>query len=182
MNHSTKDVTLWAAFILDILREVKKLNYDTSNLEKICEAQDLSSPYNLIPIQVYNDMCTWVEEQLGSKVIIQVGKSVGETVYNTLKENTIIDEHSTPLEIMEALMVAAESMIHDPEGRGWEVMNQGEGFILMRRTQTFNGRLQFGLLEGLVSKVPSVNRIEVGYAQEIAQGAEFDEYLIKWIS
>ena len=182
MNNSTENVELWAAFILDVLREVKRLNYDTSELEKICDAHDLTSPYNLIPIQVYNDMCDWVENYLGDKIILKIGKTIGETVYSTLHENTIIDENSSPVEIMEALMVAAESMIHDPEDRGWEMTNQGDNFIIMRRTQTFNGRLQFGLLEGLIGKAPTIKEIQITYQSEVAKGADFDEYHIMWVN
>lgn len=182
MNQTTEGVTLWAAFILDILREVKKLEFDISELEKICENYDLSSPYNLVPIDVYNEMCAWVENYLGDEVIVRIGNNVGATVYNSLKENTIIHEESEPVEIMESLIVAAESMIHDPEERGWEIIKCNNNSIQMRRTQTFNSRLQFGLLEGLIGKSPQVKDIHVSYVKEVAKGDEFDEYLVQWFN
>jgi len=52
--------------------------------------------------------------------------------------------------------------------------------IQMKRTQTFNSKLQFGLLKGLVSKCASVKNVKVSYLSEVAEGNEFDQYLAQW--
>jgi len=44
----------------------------------------------------------------------------------------------------------------------------------MKLTQTFNSRLQFGLLEGLISKSGARN-VKVSYLKEVATGVDFLE-------
>ncbi|MEO1099084.1 MAG: hypothetical protein AAFX57_15240 [Bacteroidota bacterium] len=50
----------------------------------------------------------------------------------------------------------------------------------MRRTQTFNGALQSGLLDELIRKT-KVFSPKVEYLQSIANGDEYDDYKITWI-
>jgi hypothetical protein len=70
-------------------------------------------------------------------------------------------------------------MIKDPEKRGWEIVETGPKHIVMRRTQTFNSTLQFGLLDELVRKTKVVSpRVE--YIKSVAEGDEFDDYKISW--
>jgi hypothetical protein len=49
----------------------------------------------------------------------------------------------------------------------------------MRRTQTFNSSLQFGLLETLISKT-GVLFPSVDLQKSVEKGDEYDEYLISW--
>jgi hypothetical protein len=50
----------------------------------------------------------------------------------------------------------------------------------MRRTQNFNSILQLGLLKGLVQKT-GVRLVEVKYLRSVAEGADYDDYLITWM-
>lgn len=178
MNHSTEGVTLWAAFVQDILKELEHLDISSEKVAHFYSGHNIDSPYNLVPMQVYNNMCQWVEEELGEEAIIQIGKNVGETAHGGLVENGIISDNAFPLEVMEGLTVAASSMIQDPADRGWEIENSGDGFIDMKRTQTFNSKLQFGLLTGLMEKCQGIEGIEVSYVTEVAKGDEFDVYRV----
>lgn len=179
MDYSTEDVTLLVVFVNDILREVEKLSVDDKELREMVKGYPLNSPYSHLPIEVYNNMCAWVETRLGDDVLQNIAQNIGETVFEGLTANMIIDEDSSPLQIMEGLEIAADSMVSDPKHRGWEILENGPNSIRMRRTQTFNSRLQLGLIKGLIEKSGAKN-VYVSYAKEIAQGADFDEYLITW--
>jgi len=180
MDNSTEKVTLLAVFINDVLTEVEKLNVDKTPIATMTKGYDLTNPYNHVPITIYNNLCAWVEETLGEPTIIAVGRNIGETVYQTLNENGIIQANSSPIDVIEGLIIAAASMIQDDKERGWEVVHTDNTSIQMKRTQTFNSKLQFGLLKGLVSKCASVKNVEVSYLSQVANGNEFDKYLVQW--
>jgi hypothetical protein len=180
MDNSTDGVTLLAVFINDVLMEIQKMNVSQKDVENIIEGHDISNPYVHVPIKIYNDLCTWVEKNLGEQAIIQVGKNIGETVYPALIENGIIGADAKPIEIMEGLVIAAASMIKDHKERGWEIVSENKDSIVMKRTQTFNSKLQIGLLNGLVSKCALVKNIRVNYLKQVDKGDEYDEYIIQW--
>jgi len=182
MNYSTEGVTLYALFINDILNLYKGKQEEFAPLFQIAEGYDLSDPFNKIPMQVYNDMCAWIERELGTYSLIRVGRQIGESVYNSLKANNVTNENSTPLDYMKALVYAASTMIQDPQGRGWEIVSHDKNSIVMRRTQTFNSKLQLGLLSGLVYKCKNVFGVTVDYLEKEADGAEYDIYIIRWTS
>ncbi|TAE00283.1 MAG: hypothetical protein EAZ97_06410 [Bacteroidetes bacterium] len=179
MDNSTTDVTLFAVFINDILDLYKNKPEIYEDLAPFTKGYDLYFAQNKIPIQVYNNMCKWIEDNLGRFNLIHLGRKIGETAYDTMISNKFIDRLSTPKQIMEALVQVAAHMIQDPKGRGWEIVAYTDNAIQMKRTQTFNGRLQFGLLDGLIKK-SNVMFVEVKYLQNVEEGAEFDIYEITW--
>lgn len=180
MDNSTENVTLFAVFINDILKNYEDNKADYMELFDMVRSYDLSDPYNKVPIQLYNNLCAWIEENLGKFNLIRVGRNVGKTVYDALTQNRVITSKSTPLDIMQALKGAAEQMIQDDKNRGWEILEHTRKTILMRRTQTFNSQLQLGLLDGLIRKA-NCTGIKVEYAKSVEKGDEFDEYLVSWI-
>lgn len=180
MNNSTENVTLLAAFINDVVAEVSKLNIDMKELLAYADGYDIKNIYNHVPIKVYNDMCAWVENKLGEESLKNIGRNIGETVYGGLLSNGIIQENTTPLALMEGLVIAASAMIDDPQDRGWEIVASDSNSLEMCRTQTFNSKLQLGLLRGLMEKCPEVQSVSVTYTKEVAKGDEFDHYLIRW--
>lgn len=181
MDYSTKGVTLIAAFVQDILKEVKKVSPESiPKLMVFAEGYDIERPFQHVPIDIYNNMCTWVEENLGQNSLIQIGFNVGQTVFTSLNENKLIDIDSKPIEIIEGLEIVASSLIIDTKERGWEILKHDTSSILMRRTQTFNSVLQLGLLQGLVERSQHANDVKVSYQKEVTKGDEFDEYLIEW--
>ena len=180
MNYSTKDVTLYAVFINDILKYYEDKKEDFKPLFDMVTNVDLSQPFNKVPIQLYNEMCAWIETELGKFNLIVVGRKIGETAYQGMVENKLIQKGATPLQVMEGLVIVAREMIQDSERRGWEIVMHTKNSITMRRTQTFNRNLQLGLLDGMIRK-SGVGGVKVDYSKTIGNGAEHDEYLITWI-
>jgi hypothetical protein len=181
MDTSTKNVTLYAVFINDILKlyEDKKDQF-AAPLFQMTREYNLMNPYNKVPIQLYNYMCSWLEEKLGPANLKKVGLQIGETVYDALIKSGNFPAQPKPLEIINGLVHVASQMIQDPKGRGWVVLKHTSHSITIRRTQTFNSTLQLGLLRGLVQKT-GVKMVEVKYAASVAEGAPYDDYLITWI-
>ena len=68
MDESTKGVTLYAGFIFDLLA-----NYTSSRetfsapLFELAAGLDPENPTARVPISLYNEMCTWIESNLGSR-------------------------------------------------------------------------------------------------------------------
>ncbi|MDW7692542.1 hypothetical protein R9C00_12600 [Flammeovirgaceae bacterium SG7u.111] len=178
MNTSVKDVTLNAVFVSDILSYYDKESYQ--DLHAMAEGTDLSDPNGKVSMELYNNLCAWIEENLGKFNLIIVGRKIGETVYETFRKFNMLQENATPIDAMNALKMVASSMIQDPEGRGWEIISFDKKEIVMRRTQTFNSKLQLGLLDGLVRKT-NVSGVKVDYLHETALGAEYDDYIISWL-
>lgn len=180
MNNSTDGVTLYAAFIQDVLKNYQDAGDDYQELVNFTKEYDISKPSNKIPIKVYNDMCSWVEEKLGKFNLIRVGRNIGETAYQGMFENKLFASDATPYEIMKGLVVVASQMIQDKSGRGWRIVDYSNNFVIMQRTQTFNSILQLGLLDGLIRKT-GASGIKVEYVKEVANGDEYDEYKISWM-
>jgi hypothetical protein len=180
MDNSTENVTLFAAFINDVLNLYKDKQDDYQELFDMTEHLDLSDPFNKVPMEVYNKMCDWLEDNLGKFNLIKVGRQIGETAYGGMVQANLITENAGPIEVAKALVVVASNMIQDPKGRGWEIIEESRKHIVMRRTQTFNSKLQLGLLDGLIRK-SGVGGVKVEYVKEIETGAEFDEYKVSWL-
>jgi hypothetical protein len=181
MNTSTEQVTLAAAFINDVLtiyKEKSQKDYDI--LLKMTEGLNLSNPMNMAPIEVYNKMCDWIETQVGQANARLVGRQIGRTAFEAMKSFKMVTDKSTPLETMKALATVASTMIKDPQGRGWEIVESAPKYITMKRTQTFNGTLQFGLLDEIIRKT-GVMAPKVEYLKSVANGDEFDVYKISWL-
>lgn len=181
MDHSTDNVTLAAAFVNDVLDIYKqKSATDYEILKKMTTGLDLSNPMNMVPMEVYNSMCNWIESQVGQANAKLVGRQIGRTAYEAMKSFKMISDKSTPLEVMNALVTVAGTMIKDPKGRGWVILESHPKSIVMRRTQTFNGTLQFGLLDEIIRKT-GVLSPKIEYLRSVANGDEFDDYKITWL-
>jgi len=181
MNTSTENVNLAAAFLSDILniyKEKSKENYDI--LLKMTDGLNLSNPMNMVPIEVYNKMCNWIETQIGQANTRLVGRQIGRTAFEAMKSFMLVTDKSTPLEIMKALVTVASTMIKDPSNRGWEIVEFSAKHIIMKRTQTFNGTLQFGLLDEIIRRT-GVIAPKIEYLTSVANGDEFDLYKISWL-
>ena len=179
MDNSTEGVALLAAFIYDVLKEFEGQESVYPDLFEIVKDIDKNSPYSYVPMSVFNNLCQWVQDNIGADILIKIGTNVGETAYGALIENSLIEDGASPEEIMDGLSIAAGSMIQDPKDRGWELLNEKDKSLIMRKTQTFNSKLQFGVLSGLMKK-SGKNGVNVSYAKEVAEGDEFDDYLISW--
>ncbi len=181
MNNSTENVTLAAAFVNDVLSIYKeKSTSDYETLKTFTEGHDLSNPMNMVPIEVYNRMCDWIESQVGKANARLVGRQIGKTAFEAMKQFNLVTDQSTPLEAMKALATVASTMIKDPLGRGWEIIDSGPKYLVMRRTQTFNSTLQFGLLDEIIRKT-KVLAPKIEYLKSIEAGDEFDDYKLTWL-
>lgn len=178
-NPSTEGVTLFAVFISDVLSFYEGREDEFEGLFEIVQGVDLSDPYGKVPIAVYNDLCEWIETKLGNHSITRVGRKIGETVFGTLVENKMVPESATPSQILHALKAVADQMIQDPMGRGWDVLEDEDKQMLLRKTQTFNTKLQFGLIDGLLSKSNAFSPAVV-LEKEVAKGDAFDEFRVRW--
>lgn len=179
MDNSTENVTLIAAFVTDVINLYDGKS-DQEILKKMAKDLELKDPMKHVSMQVYNDMCNWIEREVGKANARLLGRKIGETAYQSMVGFKMVDENSTPIDMMKALQQVALNVIKDPKKRGWDILSEGPKEIVMRRTQTFNGTLQLGLLDTLVRKTkvlsPSVDMIK-----EVASGAEYDEYKITWL-
>jgi hypothetical protein len=180
MDHSSENVTLMAAFVIDILKNYQDKKNEYKELFELASTLDLSDPMNKVSMTVYNEMCNWIEKNLGKFNLIRVGRNVGETAFDGMMQFGLIKSGAKPLEVMQGLVQVASSMIQDPKGRGWEIVSSEPKAIVIKRTQTFNSKLQLGLLDGLIRK-SGVAGVKVDYVKEVAAGAEFDEYKITWL-
>lgn len=173
-------VTLDAWTISDILKNYQGKEVDYRELFDMAKGYDLSKPSNKVPIRLYVEMCSWIENKLGKFNLIKIGRNIGESTYKVMVSSNLANENSSPFEIMNALIVTAQKGVRDEQKRGWVVLNHDEQSILMRKTQVFNASIQLGMLDYLVRK-SKVMGVKVNLVAEIAKGAEFDEYLITWL-
>lgn len=180
MNNSTDGVTVLGVFFLDVLNIYKEKPEIHSELQKIVANIDLSDPNKMQPMIVYNQMLDWIADNLGKANAKIAGKKISNTIHNSLLDLKMISSESTPAEVMQALATVATKVISDPDNRGWEILKSENESLLMRRTQTFNSSVQFGVLEGLLYKCKNIYSPTVTLVKEVEKGDEYDEYLLTW--
>ncbi len=137
-------------------------------------------PTELAPMSLYNEICDWVEEHLGSASLERAGENIGDRAYAQMRSLGTISESSTPGDILLQLKHAADTMIQDPKKRGWEILKNEPNRARLRRTQTFHCILQEGLLRSLVQRAP-VRSVTVSHIRCTRRGDEFCEYEVRWI-
>jgi predicted hydrocarbon binding protein len=182
MNESTEGVVLQAGFIFDLLA-----SYDTSRetfsapLFEMAVDLDPNQPTAMVPISLYNEMCTWIENNLGSSNLRRAGELIGKRAYEQMVSNPSMSSTPGPLEMMKQLAQVASDMIQDPLGRGWEILEEGPDNIVMRRTQSFNCILQEGLLQSLIQRC-EVTLVSVRHLTCVRDGAEFCDFGVTWFA
>lgn len=179
MNTSTDGVTLDAGFVADLisLYEGKPLARD---LVAMAADIDLAGSGARVPIRRYNEMCAWIERKLGPANLRRAGETMGARVYEHVVASGRLSSEPTPVELLRELVRSTRQLIHDPEKRGWELLEEGAGRAVMRRTQTFHPVLQEGLLKALVAR-SGRPMARVRYLQSVAEGAEYDDYEVTWM-
>jgi hypothetical protein len=179
VNQSTDGVTLDAGFVSDLisLYEGKPL---ARELVAMASDLDLADGGARVPIQRYNDMCAWIEQKLGPANLRKAGETMGARVHDHVVASGRLSTDPTPIELLRELVRSTRKLILDPQGRGWELLEEGSGRAVMRRTQTFHPVLQEGLLRALVAR-SGRPMTRVRYLQSVAAGAEFDDYEVTWM-
>lgn len=180
MDESTDGVTLYAAFVLDILAMYEGLGSISNPLRKLAAGLDPKQPRTLIPITQYNQACAWVESTFGETGIRDAGKRIGERSYRAILDRTG-RSNMKPQEILRELQRSARISIQDTAGRGWEILAEEPRRVVLRRTQTFHCLLQEGLLLALLEKT-GVERPRVTQTTCTRRGDEFCDYAITWTS
>ena len=178
MDESTEGVTLYAAFVLDIVAMYDGLGSVAQPLREMAAGLDPNAPRDLIPMALYHRVCTWVEQVFGEAGIRDAGKRIGERSYKTILERTG-KASLKPNEILRELQRSARISIQDTSGRGWDILADGPQRVVMRRTQTFNCLLQEGLLLAILEKT-GVQRPKVAQINCTRGGDEFCDYAISW--
>jgi hypothetical protein len=178
LDNSTKGVTLTSGFVFDVLREYEDSRRVLAPLFELAKGLDPRTPEVLCSMDTYNDVCTWIEENVGESSIRNAGRAIADRVYATVTEGG--KSSKTPLEIVQALQWAASTMIHDPKKRGWEIVENSENRIVMRRTQTFNCLLQEGLLIRLL-ELTRVTMPVVKHERCTRKGDDYCDYALTWM-
>lgn len=178
MDNSTAGVTLNSGFVFDVLREYEDSRKVLGPLFEKAKGLDPKHPEAVCSIEVYNDVCDWIEKNVGESSIRNAGRAVAERIYANISAGG--KESKTPLEVAEALKWAADNMIQDPKKRGWVIADSKDQRIVMRRTQTFNCMLQEGLLLRLV-ELTGVTMPSVKHERCTRRRDEFCEYTITWL-
>lgn len=169
-------------FFLNVLDIYKGKPEIHAQLERIVKDLDLSDPNKMQPMSKYNELLDWVDVNLGKANAKITGKKIGETIFHFLVSEKAITDDAKPIEVMKALAVLATNVIKDPKNRGWDIIVDENERIVMRKTQTFNTNIQFGVLEGLLFKCKSIRSPMVQLVKDVKKGDEFDEYELTWKS
>ncbi len=182
MNDMTKSTTLKAAWVTHLLQEIQQRPepIDNTVLMDYCEAYDLGQSSCMVPLQVYQDICDWIEQELGEQAILEIGFQIGENTFQDLMEEGKIDAQAKPQRLLEELQTTTDTMVRDPRGKNWEIAEIQEQSIKMSLNQNFHSKLQLGLLRGFVQKCTSINEVEVSYQpKETAENGQ-EECIIYW--
>ena len=178
MDPSTEGVTLHAGFVFDVLDVYRDVGRTCGPAFDMARALDPTKKDAVCPIDTYNAICDWLEQNVGRARIREAGVAIGRRVYARIEASLGIEDR-TPLALMEALQWAAATMIHDPRGRGWEILERTGARIVMRRTQTFNCTMQEGLLLSFLERT-GVDRPRVAQVRCVRSGDEFCDYGLEW--
>jgi hypothetical protein len=179
MDESTDGVTLLSGFVFDVLNEYESMRALCKPAFEMAAHLDPKKPEALTDIKTYNAVCAWIETHVGQASVRNAGRAIGDRAYDAIvKANKLSD--NTPLGVMEALCWAASTLIQDPKKRGWEIAEQTQSSITMRRTQTFNCILQEGMLLSFLERT----RVQMpGVVHETCRrrGDAFCTYRCTWI-
>lgn len=179
MDNSTAGVTLLSGFIFDVLWEYEDMRDACRPAFEMAAGLADNDPGQWVDMDTYNNICNWIEQNIGVASVEDAGRSIGRRVIEHMLEQGVVDANPSPLQIMQGLKGAADVMIRDPKGRGWELRDIEAESLVMRRTQTFNCKLQTGLLESLLERA-DVKWSRVQHVRCEREGAEFCDYKLTW--
>lgn len=180
MDQSTDGVYMHAIFFEDFLHIYKHQEDVYRQLVQILATADIAKTEMMLPIVVYNQMCSYIEKQLGPDQTILLGWNLSQTVFTVINASNQLSANATPLQTMELMCTASRLLLDDPKHRGLDIVSHAPGRIVIRRTQTFHSLVQVGIISCFIEKT-GVPLPRVSYLHRLADGAPFDEYLVTWL-
>jgi hypothetical protein len=179
VNTSTQGVTLISSFVFDVLSEYQNVRKLCGPAFELAAGLDPSRTDEWCSIDVYNGVCRWIEENVGSSSVRRAGAAVGARLFERMRTRGLA-VHAEPIDVLTMLAATATQVVRDPLHRGWEVEQRDPRLIEMRRTQTFNCILQEGLVLALVEKtgvlMPSVRQVRCTRQED-----EYCEFEVRWL-
>lgn len=181
MDDSTDGVTLYAGFVLTVVDGFRDMQRHCGPLFELVRDLDPTLPRKPVPIAVYNEVCAWIEQNLGVASLRAAGAAIGRASYLRLRREGAIAPEAQPADALGALARAVRTTVQDPKKRGWELVEVIDGCVLMRRTQTFNCVMQEGVLLAFVEGT-GVTMPRVDHLRCTRRGDEFCEYEVRWLA
>ena len=157
MDESTEGVMLYARFVLAVREACRGMERVCAPVFEMTKHLDEKEPLRRVPIALGNDVCQWLEGNLGSAHVRDVGRAIGRSVYRELQKEAVLGPNATPLKVIEQLTRAAAIVVFDPKGRSFDVLEAVEGRVVVRRGQALNCMLQEGLLAELIAGTGALN-------------------------
>ena len=166
-------------FVFDVLAGYQNVRRLCGPAFELAEGLDPSRLDAWCPMQLYNDVCSWIEVNVGASSIRRAGAAIGGRIHARAVASRQ-PATNDPVAMMEAVHWAAANMIRDPLDAAWTSGHVEPKRIEIRRTQTFNCLLQEGLLLALVERtgvlMPSVRQIRC-----TRQNDEYCDHEIRWL-
>lgn len=181
MDDSTDGVTLYAGFVLTVVDGFRDLSRHCGPLFEMVRGIDRTAPRRPVSITVYNDVCAWIEQNLGAASLRSAGAAIGRGAFDRLRREGELAADAGPPEALAALAKAVRTSVQDPKRRGWEIVEVIDGCVLMRRTQTFNCVMQEGVLQALIERT-GVTMPRVDHLRCTRRGDGFCEYEVRWLA
>jgi hypothetical protein len=181
MDESTDGVTLHAGFILKVVEPFRGMERLCGPLFEMVAHIAPAAPQAAAPMKLYNDVCAWIEQHLGAASVRAAGQAIGKDAFSRLRSEGAITVETGPAEALLALSRAVRVTIQDPRRRGWDILEQTEGRVIVRRTQTFNCVMQEGVLltlvEGTRAVMPRVEQLRC-----TRRGDPYCDYDVRWLA
>jgi hypothetical protein len=180
MDTDITGVTLPAQTVNDLLALYRDRTETLARpLFGMAAAYDLSKPDNPVPLQLYNDLCQWVEQRLGPASLQNVGLQISLNVYANMLKLGLIHPPCHPVHMLQGLQKIAAAQINDAKQRGWVLLDVADRSVILQRTMPFNKTLQLGLLKGLLLRSTALLP-EIRLLREVSNGDTYDEYFVHW--
>ncbi len=179
MDHSTRDVTLLSGFLFDVARAYRGRSI-FHEIDVLLRDFDPDRPDDWVPISAYNRLCEWVEQRVGSVSIQRAGEAIAARAYGHMLREGGLGERPAPGEVLREAERFARVLIHDPKGRGWQVLEERGFEAVVRRTQTFNCTLQEGVLRALLEQAGFAS-VLVEQARCVRRGDPYCDYRVSWL-
>jgi len=180
MDESTDGVTLHSGFVLKVVEPFRGMERLCGPLFEMVAHIPPEDPEGPVPMALYNEVCAWVEQHLGAASVRAAGQGIGRSIFTRLRHEGSINFDAGPAEAIAALARALLVTIRDPRRRGFEVVEQTDSRVLVRRTQTFNCVMQEGVLltlvEGTRVVMPRVEQLRC-----TRRGDAHCEYEVRWL-